>query len=300
MLISWARFHHIRDNHPQRLISEWQEFAGLFTIHKIAASKEACNLFSMTYYKEKTLRGNNNIESMSGAVLDFDGKDENALTLEKVLPVLKSYTTLAYTTFSHKPEQPRFRVILPFAETIKPLSYREAFFPALKSFLGRSLGTELKELDNSSERPAQIFYLPCAPATDYAVSLKNDAVFMLPDSFINEEHARRALDKLLPDMDYPEWIDVGMALKAGLGDAGLPIWNAWSSKGKKYNKEKGIQDLVDKWKSFNGNGINLGTLFYMAKYQPGEQGTPFLTGAHLISVRLRLLSKNLTLWLIKL
>jgi len=73
--------------------------------------------------------------------------------------------------------------------------------------------------------------------------------------------AEQALGHLDPSMEYDSWLKVGMALTSGLGREGLILWENWSSKSDKYRE--GICD--EKYRSFNGSGTNLGTLFQMAK-----------------------------------
>ncbi|HEU4437678.1 MAG TPA: AAA family ATPase [Methylomirabilota bacterium] len=80
--------------------------------------------------------------------------------------------------------------------------------------------------------------------------------------------AERALQGLDPDMPYPEWVRVGMALKTGVGDAALPAWVEWSSLGAKYRPG----EPEEKWASFRRDEVGLGTLFEMAKvagFRPG-------------------------------
>jgi predicted P-loop ATPase len=71
-----------------------------------------------------------------------------------------------------------------------------------------------------------------------------------------------ALQALSPDMPHDDWVDVGMAIKAGLGDPGFRLWDYWSSKGTKY---PGTEALRKKWDSFRGSGITEATVFGMAK-----------------------------------
>jgi putative DNA primase/helicase len=53
-----------------------------------------------------------------------------------------------------------------------------------------------------------------------------------------------------------------MALKAALGEAGLDLWDRWSSNSDKYR----AKDVAAAWKSFDSNGqISIGTLFHYAK-----------------------------------
>lgn len=81
--------------------------------------------------------------------------------------------------------------------------------------------------------------------------------------------ADAALTYLDPDVSYPEWIKVGMSLKAGLGAAGRSLWLAWCKRGSKY--VPGEPEV--KWDSFAGTGVGLGSLLYMAK-EAGWTGAP--------------------------
>ena len=74
-----------------------------------------------------------------------------------------------------------------------------------------------------------------------------------------------ALDRLSPDMAHDDWVIVGMALKHALGDAGLRLWDYWSSKGTKY---PGSDAIARKWASFHGASahgtVTEATVFKMA------------------------------------
>ncbi|MBE9190639.1 bifunctional DNA primase/polymerase [Gloeocapsopsis crepidinum LEGE 06123] len=61
--------------------------------------------------------------------------------------------------------------------------------------------------------------------------------------------------------DYEEWKNIGMALHSTGDDSLLWEWDKWSQQSSKY--EDG--ECVKKWNSFNGSGINIGSLFYMAQ-----------------------------------
>jgi predicted P-loop ATPase len=70
-----------------------------------------------------------------------------------------------------------------------------------------------------------------------------------------------ALLQLDSDMPHDDWVEVGMALKAALGEGGLRLWDWWSSKGSKY---PGHEVLARKWASFRGQGISEATIFRRA------------------------------------
>ena len=81
----------------------------------------------------------------------------------------------------------------------------------------------------------------------------------------DEDYSRAAdaISYIDPDVDYNDWIALGQALQAGLGDAGFQIWDEWSSAGGKYS---GTNDLEYHWRSFTPTkGVTIATVFGMAK-----------------------------------
>lgn len=70
--------------------------------------------------------------------------------------------------------------------------------------------------------------------------------------------------------DRETWITVGMCLKSEFSDAGLSLFDDWSSTASNYN-EKAVMDV---WKSFKGKSRSIGTLVYLAKqygWSPGRE-----------------------------
>lgn len=71
-----------------------------------------------------------------------------------------------------------------------------------------------------------------------------------------------ALDHI-PAEDYHDWIRVGMALKAELGEAGWSYFDAWSASSSKY---QGPEKTARKWRSFDADGeITIGTVVWLAE-----------------------------------
>jgi hypothetical protein len=60
--------------------------------------------------------------------------------------------------------------------------------------------------------------------------------------------------------DRAEWIAIGHALKAGLGDTGLELWDQWSRGSRKYQPG----DCEARWKNLRPNSITLATLIWRA------------------------------------
>ena len=269
--IRWSFFEKgIKDNAPKAYNTDWAMFSDKFSKHKVASEKHAVPAFSMNVYKEGTTRGNDSVHSMSGAVLDFDGKSKEAVTLKKASSALNGYSYVGYTTFSHSDEAPRYRILIPFYEAISPEDYRNRFFPVLKDYLKQKLNSSLDELDDGCPIPSKIYDIPCVREGSTPESIIRNGGFLHPELFITKHHARQALLNIPADCGYHEWIKVGMALHAGLGiSEGFQIWDEWSQTGSKY---AGIRDLTQYWKGFKEDkGITLGTLFHMADYRPEER-----------------------------
>ncbi|QJD30183.1 PriCT-2 domain-containing protein [Methylococcus geothermalis] len=75
------------------------------------------------------------------------------------------------------------------------------------------------------------------------------------------ERIRSAL-AFIDAADRESWVRAGMAVKAGLGDAGFEIWDEWSRRADNYNAKA----AAEVWKSIrSAGGVTLGSLFHQAK-----------------------------------
>lgn len=68
--------------------------------------------------------------------------------------------------------------------------------------------------------------------------------------------------QFIPSDEYQQWIETGMACKAGLGAAGYIVWDAWSARSPKY---AGPEDTARRWAGFRPEQIGIGTLFALAE-----------------------------------
>ncbi len=119
----------------------------------------------------------------------------------------------------------------------------------MRSYYQRWLKTQPK----AKPAPAQ----PIEPVI-YPAKMKTPAA----NGKTPEQDLRDALAKIDPlAISYTDWVRVLMALHHDLGDAGLPIAEAWG-KGKE-------NEIRGKWRSFksngNGNAVTLKTVFGMAQ-----------------------------------
>ena len=80
-----------------------------------------------------------------------------------------------------------------------------------------------------------------------------------------------ALVFIQADCGYEDWIRVGMAIHAELGESGLAIWDWWSARGSKY---PGPHEVESHFRSFKPGSVTGGSLYRMAMdagWQPPKQ-----------------------------
>jgi hypothetical protein len=95
----------------------------------------------------------NNVESVSAVVLDFDGKGDN-VTIDVALAVIPEVEVAAHTTHRHVPEKPRFRVIFPLSRLVSTDEYRRIWAWVQRTYLAAGIS-----FDALSD-PGRIFFLP--------------------------------------------------------------------------------------------------------------------------------------------
>ena len=99
----------------------------------------------------------------------------------------------------------------------------------------------------------------------------------------DEERIRDAL-RHIPADDRYVWLQIGMSLKAELGDGGRGMWDNWSATCPDKFTDR---DQNKTWRSFRRNGIGIGTLFWHAKqhgWEPPRQERASESGPSVASV----------------
>lgn len=95
---------------------------------------------------------------------------------------------------------------------------------------------------------------------------------------VDDSEVRDILTYIDPDIDYDNWVTVGMAIHHSLGGHGFDIWDEWSAKGSKYN-----QNAMSKhWHSFGkaDNPRTLATVISMAESNGYKQPVEFVSDIH--------------------
>jgi Primase C terminal 2 (PriCT-2)/RepB DNA-primase from phage plasmid/Protein of unknown function (DUF3987) len=83
----------------------------------------------------------------------------------------------------------------------------------------------------------------------------------------DDERIRDAL-RYISAEDRDVWLQIGMAIKDHMGDAGRPLWDDWSRQSTKFVE----RDQEHAWRSLRRNGITIATLFHHAKQAGWQNG----------------------------
>lgn len=87
---------------------------------------------------------------------------------------------------------------------------------------------------------------------------------------LSEQTISEALSHI-PNHERGTWVQMAMAVKSELGDAGFDIWNEWSARADNYN----ARDAKDVWRSVNASGkVTIATLIQKAKENGYKIGKP--------------------------
>ena len=233
-------------------------------------------------------RDASNFVSMQLAGVDFDAGTSFADILD--YPLARNSGSFLYPTASHTPEAPRSRIVFCLEQPIAD--------PDLAGELGRALIHHFSgEMPDKGVHDCVRVWYGTRPGNEPywigemlamnqvdALIAEYRAAAGVRKPGINRDSsgaepvvnadpvavakARGFLERLKPERadDYNDWIHTGMALKCGIGDAGLDIWEEWSSQSGTF--EDGA--CAAKWETFTpGGGITMGTLMLMA-----EEDTP--------------------------
>lgn len=146
-------FRSAQDPRPHRAAHVgWRDLAAKWPPHKVRAEKDGL-AFSLAKLREGTTRAAANVEEITGVALDFD----HGARLNDVVQRLrdKGIEAIAYTTFSHAPEDEKFRIVLPLRKAIKPAEYARVWAGA-NTLTGGVADAACRDV-------SRLFYLPSCP-----------------------------------------------------------------------------------------------------------------------------------------
>ena len=138
-------FPSVKSVYPNTIAESWMQFASMLGKHQEHDKKSDGSLYSPVTYRDHTTRGNANVTEIHALVADLDGEAfENC--------DIGSYIHFAYTTWSHREDNPHWHVVIPFEQAV-PVDNWEEVWHETHQRLG------LKG-DPATKDPARIFYLP--------------------------------------------------------------------------------------------------------------------------------------------
>ena len=250
-----------------------------------AASKDALPWLKMATFgtkrrpgkdgKGRCLRWNENVETVTGLEADYD---KGQMTPEAARDALEAagVAGLVYTTPSHSPEKPRWRVLAPFSGPLPP-DAREDLMARLNGLLGGTLDKASFTLSQSyyagnveGGTPVETFLVDgqpidtvdgLAPIYKEGESVKRERRAASGEGEgLALKHVREALLTIPNDASNPDaaerewWLQMGMALHhaTGGGEDGLALFHEWSERHPSY----GPDETETVWHSFGGGGKN--------------------------------------------
>ncbi len=179
------------DNKPKYSKKTWREFCESFSSPDRSRGKLTFEEYHLLYPTDKQQRSeekdgpgwisvvfkpsegrtNENVESVTGLALDIDTGEVKRELIEETLKELEFF---AHTTYSHKPENPKWRVIIPFNAPFTP-SQVESVFNHFNDLFGGIL-------DTCGKKPSQLYYLPSCPYDGFFESFRHSGILFDPST----------------------------------------------------------------------------------------------------------------------
>lgn len=272
----------------------WDTIVERLSRHEVAATKGG------SYFVGGAFNGNQRKEAnlLNRSLLTLDLDNVDGLTIDDIefmLMMSIDCAFVAYSTFSHQPDQPKIRIVVPLSSCVSPDEYRE---------VSRDFASLLPDLsfDPCSFKPNQLMYMPACPdlAVAWSVSMGSEP-YNVPTTIIaaptepeldDFERAVRNQPLDLSDdevdayldaypaqgLGYNEWIMVGAALHhqfQGNVAKGFNCWLDWSAKSDKHDPSM----MQVKWRSFGNSTrvLTFASVIHHARLAGGELVAPKIT-----------------------
>jgi putative DNA primase/helicase len=138
-------FKDVKSIYPKPLASSWDDLKELLSFHEENPEKQAGSLWSPVEYDAGTTRGNRNVRFVEALVVDMDSEAFDNARLDGL-------EWFAYSTYSHRLDDPHYHLVLPLAEKV-PASLWRVMWAELHDRIGLVGDPQTKDA-------ARIFYLP--------------------------------------------------------------------------------------------------------------------------------------------
>ena len=271
-------------------ILSWDKLVYRLRMHPAAITKGGRYFVGGEYSTSE--RKEANLLNRSLLTLDIDnivGMTVDELELTLVTSIDCAF--VAYSTFSHTPEHPKIRIVVPLSRTVSPDEYRE---------VSRDFTSLLPDLtfDQCSFVPNQPMYFPTCPDPSVAWSCAQGdipyevpSVVMMPTRDEPDDLERAVKNQPLDlsddkvdacldaypaqGLEYDDWLRVGAALHHQYqGDIakGFKRWVDWSAKSDKHDRSL----MQVKWRSFGNSTrvVTFASVIHHARLAGGELVAP--------------------------
>lgn len=233
-----------------------------------------------------SLRSNANMLTIDGVEGDYDGERMSVAEAAKQLRKA-GIAALIYTSPSHRPGKPRWRVLCPTSRPLPPAE-RESLIARVNGVLDGELSKESFTLSQSfyygsveGQAPADVElveggFIDLAHELDAGALDKHGKPYGAADEPEEDDdddlHGEPDLARIgkalavIPSEERETWLTVGQALHHEFGGdhEGYELWADWSQSSDKFDDD----DQRRVWESFGdhvGRPVTIGTIFRMAK-----------------------------------
>ena len=259
----------------------WEAVVDTLSNHEVTVTKGGRYFVGGEYSSSE--RKEANLLNRTVLTLDLDTADGLTVNdIEFILVMNIDCAFVAYSTFSHQPDKPKIRIVVPLSRPVSPDEYRE---------VSRDFVSLLPELtfDPCSFVPNQLMYLPACPDLSIAwTTSMGGEPYAVPDVVvtaarsdvdgfeqavlnqpldISDDEVDAYLDGYVAQgLEYDEWIKVGAALHHQFqGDitTGYKRWFDWSVKSDKHDDAQ----MKVKWRSFGNSTrvVTFASVIHMAR-----------------------------------
>ena len=262
-------------------VKTWAQIVKALSKHKQANTKNG-NYIVGGAFDGTGIRTEEHLIERTMLTYDIDDSGVNFEILKFELLWNIKYAFVVYTTYSHEPDKPRVRVIIPLSRPVAPAQYR-----ALAIEYAKVLDVPV---DDCSYKPNQYMYAPRCPdlskawaynqageCLDVDLYLCEDstapilcesdnsdyqalelAIRSEPLDLADEQVEEYLLKYPAEGLNYFEWLNVGMSLHHQYRgtDQGFQLWYKWSLIN---NPDEDREKLRKKYQSISGRLNSLGT-----------------------------------------
>lgn len=262
--------------------TNWQDLSESLSVPEVGQKLGA--FWCAADYGGRTKRIRDNVQGVSLIVLDVEAKTKQPPPLADALALCEArgWQAFAHTTYTHKPNAPRYRLCMAPSRTIKPEELRR-----LVEAVAQELDLECACDLAASGDPARLYYTPRVASEDDKAIFEHGAVeggavdvdeilqSTKPEAVKPEpapsdkrqisnagqigDDLRSAMEFLDPDT-YESWLSVLMALKTAPIDNAQELAHWWSARSAKYNNEL----CQAKWESLKPDRTSYEVIFSKA------------------------------------